>query len=99
VEGRARGHNAPGAEPVGAPKSPKNVASTIFNTDHLLPKDLRFEHVGAKLVSFQPITARITFRIIDEARLATSYLHEAGLVQSSGLVRNAFSAVAVEINA
>jgi len=34
---------------------------------------------------FQPITARITFRIIDEACLAMSYLYEAGLVQSSGL--------------
>lgn len=32
------------------------------------------------------------FRIIDEAGLGTSYLHEAGLV------RNAFSVVAVEIN-
>jgi len=26
-----------------APKSTNNVASTIFNTAHLLPKDLRFE--------------------------------------------------------
>ena len=48
--------------------------------------------------SFQTITARITFRIIDEVRLATSYLHEAGLVQSSGLLRNAFSVVTVEVN-
>jgi len=31
---------------------------------------------------FQPITVRITFRIIDEARLPTSYLYEAGLAQS-----------------
>jgi len=34
-----------------APKSPNNVASTFFNTVHLLPKDPRFEHGGAKLVS------------------------------------------------
>jgi len=34
-----------------APKSPYNVASTFFNTVHLLPKDLRFEHADAKLVS------------------------------------------------
>ena len=34
----------------GAPKSANNVASTFFNTvQHLLPKDLRFEHGGANL--------------------------------------------------
>jgi len=32
----------------GAPKSHKNVASTFFNAGPLLPKDLRFEHGGAK---------------------------------------------------
>jgi len=31
------------------PKSPNKVTSTFFNTVHLLPKDLRFEHGGAKL--------------------------------------------------
>jgi len=35
----------------GTPKSPNNVTSTSFNTVHLLPKDLRFEHGGAKLAS------------------------------------------------
>jgi len=35
----------------GAPKSPKNVTSIFFNTVHLLPKDLKFEHGGAKLFS------------------------------------------------
>ena len=35
----------------GALKSPKNVASTFFNTVHLLTKDFRFEHRGAKLLS------------------------------------------------
>jgi len=34
-----------------APKSHNNVESTFFNTIHLLPKDLMFEHGGAKLVS------------------------------------------------
>jgi len=34
-----------------APKSPNNVASTFFSTAHLLPKDFRFKHGGAKLVS------------------------------------------------
>jgi len=35
-----------------APKSPNNVASVFFNTVLLLPKDLRFEHGGAKLASW-----------------------------------------------
>ena len=34
----------------GAPKGPTNVASTYFNTVHLLPKDLRYEHGGPKFV-------------------------------------------------
>ena len=33
------------------PKSPNNVTNFFFNTVHLLPKDLKFEHGGAKLVS------------------------------------------------
>ena len=35
----------------GAPKSPNNVTSTFFNTVHLLSKDIKFEHGGAKLAS------------------------------------------------
>jgi len=36
----------------GVGKDPKNVkSSTFFNTVHLLPKDLSFEHGGAKLAS------------------------------------------------
>jgi len=35
----------------GAPKSSSNVTSTFFNGVNLLPKELRFEHEGAKLVS------------------------------------------------
>ena len=35
-----------------APKSPKNVASTFFNTVNLLPKDLMFEQGGAKIASY-----------------------------------------------
>jgi len=34
-----------------APISPNNVTSTFFNTLHLLPKDIRFEHGDAKLAS------------------------------------------------
>ena len=47
-----RGQNAP-RETIhcGASKSLNNVASAFFNTVHLLPKDLRFEHGGAKLAS------------------------------------------------
>jgi len=51
-EGRARGNDAPGAESLGTPKSPHNIASAFFNTVHLLPEDLRFEHGGAKLFLF-----------------------------------------------
>ena len=36
---------------LGALKSPNNVTSTFFSAVHLLPKDLRFEHEGAKLAS------------------------------------------------
>jgi len=35
----------------GATKNPNNFTSTFFSTVHLLPKDLRFEHTGAKLAS------------------------------------------------
>jgi len=34
----------------GAQKSPNNVTRTFFNVVHLLPKDLKFEHGGAKLL-------------------------------------------------
>jgi len=33
----------------GAPKRPNYVTSTFFNTVHMLPKDLSFEHGAAKL--------------------------------------------------
>jgi len=56
VMNEGKGGNFPGAEsPWGrelfrrAPKRPNNVTSTFFNAAHLLPKDLRFEHKGAKL--------------------------------------------------
>jgi len=35
----------------GALKSPNSATSSFFNTVHLFPKDLKFEHGGAKLVS------------------------------------------------
>jgi len=51
----------------GGPKS-HNVISTFFNTVHLLPKGLRFEHGSAKLVScprrhltsLRPCTSRLS---------------------------------------
>jgi len=33
----------------GDAKSRNNLATTFFNTVHLLPKDIRFEHGGTKL--------------------------------------------------
>jgi len=36
----------------GAPKNPNNSATTFFNAVNLLPKNLSFEHGGAKLVFF-----------------------------------------------
>jgi len=61
-------HNSPGAESLRGPKSHNNVISTSFNTLYLLPKDLRFEHEGVKLVScprrrltlLRPCTSRLS---------------------------------------
>jgi len=58
TKGGKRGHNFPVAESLRAkslrrvPKRPNNITSTFFNTVLLLPKDLRFEHEGAKLASY-----------------------------------------------
>jgi len=50
--GGKRGHNSLGVESLRGPsKSPNHVTSIFFNTVRLRPKDLRFEHGGAKLVS------------------------------------------------
>jgi len=35
----------------GVPENPNNITTTFFNTVDLLPKDLKFEHGGAKLAS------------------------------------------------
>jgi len=46
----------------GLPKSPNNVTSTLFNTVHLFPKDLRYEQGGTKLASCpgrHPISLRL----------------------------------------
>jgi len=55
-DGGQGGHNSSGAESLSgrqmtatAPKSPNNVTSTFFSTEHLVLKDLRFEHGDAKL--------------------------------------------------
>jgi len=51
-------HNLPGLNhyrgaksPRGASKGTNSVTGTFLNTVHLLPKDFRFEHGGAKLAS------------------------------------------------
>jgi len=43
--------NSPDAESLWGAESPINVTSTFFNTVNLLPKELSFEHWGAKLAS------------------------------------------------
>ena len=48
---RAPNHYGERRMTAGAPKSPNNVTSTFFNTVLLIPKDLKFEHGGAKLAS------------------------------------------------
>ena len=53
VRGVIKGAQFPGRRiAMGTPKSPNNVTNTFFNTVYLLPKDLRFEHGGAKLASW-----------------------------------------------
>jgi len=50
VRGGQGGSNSPGAESLrGHQKGPTII--TFFNAVYLLPKDLRFEHGGAKLAS------------------------------------------------
>ena len=48
-----RGELAGSRITMGPPESPYNVTSVFFNiaSTHLLPKELKFEHGGAKLVS------------------------------------------------
>jgi len=63
TKGWQGGCNSPGVESLwgrqiiagaewllGAPKSPSSVTSTFFNTAHLLPKDLSFEHGAPNLL-------------------------------------------------
>ena len=48
----ARGHNSTGTDSLPwALKRPNNVTSTFFNTVHMLPKDLRFEHGAPNLLT------------------------------------------------
>jgi len=43
-----------------APKSPNNVTSTIFNTVHLVPKNLRFEHEAPNLLLPRALSNLVT---------------------------------------
>jgi len=54
-EGWQGGHNSPDAESLRGGQKVATTSQTLFLKTvglHLLPKDLRFEHGGAKLVSF-----------------------------------------------
>jgi len=53
-----RGRNTPAAKSLpgrlittGGASNPNSITSAFFNTVHLLPKDLRFEHAGTKVAS------------------------------------------------
>jgi len=62
----------------GGAKSPKNITSFFFNTVHLLPNGLKFEHEGAKLAScpwrhqtsFHPCLIIYSFSIIRDKMTA-----------------------------
>jgi len=43
----------------GAPKSTNNITSTFFNTVHLLPKDLSFEHREAPHLLLAPAPSNL----------------------------------------
>jgi len=49
--GQGRREGGKGGIIPSAPKIPNNAANTFLNTMNLLPKDVRFEHGGAKLAS------------------------------------------------
>ena len=50
-EGGQGGHNCRGAESLRGRRKAPTMSQVLFSTAHLLPKDLRFEHRDAKLVS------------------------------------------------
>ena len=64
-----KGHNSRTPNHCGGPKSYNNVISTSFNTVQLRPKDLRFEHGGANLVSYP--RRRLTSLHICTSRLSS----------------------------
>jgi len=45
------GHNSPGAESLWGRRKVPTMLQALSSTAHLLPKDLKFEHGGAKLIS------------------------------------------------
>jgi len=74
--GAEQGDNCPGAKSLRArPKSPNSITSTSFNTEHLLPKDLRFDHGGAKLSSC-PGRHLTSLRPYDSKTFLLSLLHQ-----------------------
>jgi len=52
MQGRNEGGTIPRApNDYGGAEIPNNITSTFFSAEHLFPRDLRFEHGGAKLAS------------------------------------------------
>jgi len=64
------GHKNPGAESLlEAPKSPNNVTSTFFNTEHLLPKDLWCKHGAPNFLLVPGAIQRVTPLCVNELKL------------------------------
>jgi len=78
----------------GAPKSPNNVISTFFHTVHLLPKDLKFEHAGAKLPSCPGrylTSLRICTVVCHAPAIKCEYPHHTGEACFAYGCRNSYS--------
>ena len=74
----------------GAPESPNNVTSTFFNAVHLLPKDLKFEHDGAKIASC-PERCLTSLRKKNAPAIKCEYPHRTGEICFACGCRNSYS--------
>jgi len=78
----------------GAPKSPNNVTSTFFSRVHLLPKDLKFEHGGAKLASCPGLcltSLRPCMLVCHAPAIRCEYTHHTGEACFACGCRNSYS--------
>jgi len=75
----------------GVPKGPNNVTSTFFNTVHLLPKDLKFEHGGAKLSSGCLTPLRPCTVVCHAPAMRCEYPHHTGEACFACGCRNSYS--------